>query len=373
MRPQVLARTGREIAFEVPLDDEPPFTVWLRSDDTPLELTGAAVVAAVLVPCMARSVPIDAPLPLDRRFRSGLHRIQAILATWYPELTPVPVEAPDSGPEPAPTATGCFFTGGVDSFHVALTRRDEVDQLVFVHGFDVPLAGAPRLAAAVTERLDRAAADLGRPLVRVVTNLHEYSDAARARWGTHYHGAALATVAHGLGAGLGRLLVGATHSYTDQFPWGSHPLLDPHWSSAGLGLEHVGAEADRVDKVAVLADSPPAMAHLRVCWQNPDQAYNCGRCPKCVRTMVALRTVGALDRCATLPHEVDLDAVEALPIPNRNILARQAELIAHLRRRGDDPELLAACEANLRAVGPSGIDWGTGWTAVIPDLSEGGR
>lgn len=369
----MVARTGPEIAFEAPVDDGASMTVWLRGGGQALELTGAMIVAAVLVPAMARAEAVTCPLPLDERFRTGLDRIQPILATWYPELTPVPVEAP-TGPVGTPgRETACFFTGGVDSFHAALTHADRVDRLVFVHGFDVPVSGAPRLSRAVIERLDRAAADLGRPLVRVATNLHEYSDAARARWGTHYHGAALAAVAHGLGAGPGRLLVGATHSYTDQFPWGSHPLLDPHWSSASVTLEHVGAEADRVDKVEVLADSAPAMAHLRVCWQNPDEAYNCGRCAKCVRTMVALRIVGALERCATLPHEIDLAAVEALPIPNRNILARQAELITHLRRRGDDPELLAACEANLRTVGPAGVDWGTGWTAVVPDLLDGGR
>jgi hypothetical protein len=359
---------GREVAFSIDHGDGRQHHVWLRSDQVELSLSGPALLAAALLPSMQRGTALHGDLPIDDRCRAGLDRAQQVLATWHPELTPVAIEAPSGPSLPPEPRTGSFFTGGVDSFHAALTWEAEVDDLVFVHGFDVPLTGAPRLREAVVDGLHRMTGDLSRPLIEIETNLHEYSDAVGSPWGTHYHGPALAVVAHVLGARLGQMLVASTHDYTDQFPWGSHPLLDPLWSSSAVALEHVGGEADRVDKIALLAQSPTAMANLRVCWQNPDETYNCGRCLKCIRTMIALEIVGALDRCATLPDEIDLDAVRTLPIPNRNILARHAELLRHLRASGEHAELLAACEDNLRVVGPGNVDWGTGWTTIIPEL-----
>ena len=53
-----------------------------------------------------------------------------------------------------------------------------------------------------------------------------------------------------------------------------------------LGRIHDGAEARRCDKLRRLAESAPALKGLRVCWQ--DAGFNCGRCEKCLRTMIAL-------------------------------------------------------------------------------------
>jgi len=41
---------------------------------------------------------------------------------------------------------GCFFTGGVDSFFTYLRHRNEVTDLIFVHGYDVDLDDLPRRA-----------------------------------------------------------------------------------------------------------------------------------------------------------------------------------------------------------------------------------
>ena len=74
----------------------------------------------------------------------------------------------------------------------------------------------------------------------------------------------------------------------------SHPALDPLWSTEAVEVVHDGAETRRVDKVAALAASPLALRYLRVCWENRGGAYNCGRCGKCMRTMVDLDLAGAL-------------------------------------------------------------------------------
>jgi hypothetical protein len=118
-----------------------------------------------------------------------------------------------------------------------------------------------------------------------------------------------------------------------------------------------------------VAKSDVAMRHLRVCWENRDGTYNCGTCRKCIRTQIALRIAGRLEACETLPDDIDLDEVRRLPLGDVNTIARHAELVHHLRALGTEPELLAACEDDLRHWDPADTRWGThDWTAVLPDL-----
>ena len=81
------------------------------------------------------------------------------------------------------------------------------------------------------------------------------------------------------------------------------------------------------------------MRHLRVCWQNPDNAYNCGRCEKCFRTMLDLWVVGALDRCDTLPHQFDEQALALLKIPAHLVSFWQAA-IDRATARDMDPDVI---------------------------------
>jgi hypothetical protein len=48
--------------------------------------------------------------------------------------------------------------------------------------------------------------------------------------------------------------------------------------------------------VLAIAEDPVAHVTLRVCWLNPDQSNNCGRCEKCLRTMTSLAAAGVLSR-----------------------------------------------------------------------------
>ena len=93
--------------------------------------------------------------------------------------------------------------------------------------------------------------------------------------------------------------------------------------------------------------SPVALEHLRVCWENLEGAYNCGRCEKCIRTMVNLTVAGALDRCQTFDRELDLFEIAHLPIHDANDRTFVEENCEALAARGGDPELLRALETSL--------------------------
>jgi len=128
----------------------------------------------------------------------------------------------------------------------------------------------------------------GKTLIPVETNHYQF--------GYRYNlsrnltqGSALASVALLLGFPCGYLP--SSRSYDELTPLGSHPLTDPLWSNECVEIIHDGAEVRRIDKVRKIAECESALANLRVCFD--DVNVNCGRCAKCLRTMISLRLLGA--------------------------------------------------------------------------------
>lgn len=88
------------------------------------------------------------------------------------------------------------------------------------------------------------------------------------------------------------------------------------------------------------------MEHLRVCWKNPDGAFNCGECEKCLRTRTNLRAGGAEGRCATLPARLDVRELMHVPVTTSG--GRYArENLELARERGDD-EFVKAMHTLIR-------------------------
>ena len=100
-------------------------------------------------------------------------------------------------------------------------------------------------------------------------------------------------------------------------------------------------------KAAAIAQHDVALKTLRVCWWNPGGAYNCGRCEKCLMTMVSLRAVGSLERCETLPQHVEPWRVARLPISTPSTRFFMTENLRALEESGRDPELAAAVRTCL--------------------------
>ncbi|HEX5416782.1 MAG TPA: hypothetical protein VFZ25_14025 [Chloroflexota bacterium] len=177
-------------------------------------------------------------------------------------------------------------------------------------------------------------------MVEVETNVKSFADHFAA-WAEHYHGAALASVAHFLAPRFARVYLSATNDYNELWGWGSHPLADPLWSTEQTEIVHTGCEAKRVEKILAISNCDTALRWLRVCWQNRDGAYNCGECEKCLMTMASLRIAGVLDRCKTFESPLDLDKLSQLD-PNRDNVRRAEANLQVLEWRGPDPELAVA-------------------------------
>lgn len=299
-----------------------------------------------LLPAMKVGIPLRLPGEVSPRLLGSCSLIQDLLHVWEEDFHRTRVEAePRSEPGAPGSGVACFFSGGVDSFYSVLRHLDEVTHLVLVHGFDIAVERSP-LRDAASRMASEVAQALGKTLVEVETNVRTFTD-RYANW-LLFHGPVLATVALFHQRSFRKVIIPATHTYAHLYPMGTHPLLDPLWSTEVTEFVHDGAESNRVEKVGFIATSNVAMKWLRVCAWNPNSEYNCGRCEKCLRTMINLRLNDALDRCRTLPSELDRRRVSTMLVGDHpSEKAHVQENLSAIRRQGGDPGLERALERAL--------------------------
>jgi hypothetical protein len=117
-------------------------------------------------------------------------------------------------------------------------------------------------------------------------------------------GACFAAIGHLFSTRLSSLSINSCHDIPLIKPYSSHPLLNPNYSSSDLKIRHEGITLSRFAKTRLVADWDFALKYLRVC--NRVEHYkpgmlNCGKCEKCVRTMVAFLALGKLEKATCFP------------------------------------------------------------------------
>jgi hypothetical protein len=271
-----------------------------------------------------------------------------IYAAWVSGVRRPSIACDVADPRTQPrSGGGLFFSCGVDSFFSLLKdvegrthRKDRISHLILIGGFDV-WPGHDTLFGMLDTHASQIAAETGRELAVVRCNARQLFNTAIS-W-DFYHGSVLASTAHALGGVLGRCVIPSTHTYAELLPWGSDPLLDPLWSTEGVDVIHDGCETTRTEKVQRLAEWPLALQHLRVCWPDWIEEYNCGRCEKCIRTMIALHIAGALPRSRTFPRVLDPAHIRAVPlITGASSLGYMIELLGVLKTRPEDTVIARA-------------------------------
>jgi hypothetical protein len=346
-----------ELSFDARIGGEAT-SVWLRTE-TPVTPNADAVMAASVMPAMRHGGTLRIADPVSPRVLRGLREHQAIQRAWSfdwiaPEpLREVEVVAPARQPD-SPRATGrvaAFFSGGVDSWATVLENPDITD-LVFVRGFDLAWEGPhARLADEVEAEMRQAAEELGLPLHVVATNLRAMSD-PHIGWGLYY-GNAAASVALFLAPLFDRVLLASPSDYEVQGRWGAVWGVTSLWSSEDLEIDEHGGSRSRVERLERLIENPVACRSLRVCWENPGGAYNCGRCGKCLHTLVALEAIGAREQVTTFPSGLDLDPANfsRVAIGDTHVLSFWEDALDAARdaKRGDLEAAVAPVVAKGRA------------------------
>jgi hypothetical protein len=280
--------------------------------DAPMASTPDWEVPLLLFKSMMAGTDIEIDRPISARLAGNLDHLQDIFTGWIDGARTVRITAPVAEERPS-AGVSMFFSAGVDSFHSLIKHRDEIDTIVMIHGFDIPLDNPGSWAEA--EKLGRrTAAIFGKRLVIVRTNVH-YGVQMPCAW-RWYWGPTLAAIAHALAPVHAKVYIASGYSYAEMKPDSSSPLTDPLWSSEAVTIVHDGGER-RIDKVRRLAEHPDTLPLLRVCWENTGE-NNCGQCEKCIRTMLPLLALGVPYGDA-FPGMVTPRQVRALEVPYRSL------------------------------------------------------
>ena len=356
-----LRREPGELSFEAHLAGSEPQRIWFRSE-TEVTPSADAALAACLLPAMRHGGSLEIEAPISPRLLRQQREYQAIQRVWSFDWTSgeEPLEdhevvAPtrDQSP-PSPTCwVATFFSGGVDSFATILANP-EITDLIFIRGVDIlpRLAHQDGLAEEVEARLHAAAGELGKTLHVVETNIRDLSDPL-VRWEC-YFSCPLLAVSHFFAPLFDRVLITGDADHEAQPLMGTAMLIDHLWSSEGLAVEDFGGRLSRHQRVGMIAADPVVRRTLRTCWENPDGAYNCGRCRKCTQTMLSLELYGALQEVETFPPDIDLDRLAGFTLDQAISLVIWEDLLDTIREQGRadlEPPVAALVEKGRRTMG----------------------
>jgi hypothetical protein len=187
------------------------------------------------------------------------------------------------------------------------------------------------------------AEDAGLTLIPIHTNIRSLGPEDDREfwdefWLKEFMGATFSAVAHAFAKRLTKVSINACHHIRDLVSYSSHPLIDMNYASRDLRIRYEGITMSRFEKTKLIAGWDLALQHLRVC--NRTDLYqpgllNCGKCEKCVRTMLALLALGVLEKTSVFPvrevnEELVMTAVQLTP----DIFTLYGELMAPLEEKG---------------------------------------
>jgi hypothetical protein len=284
------------------------------------------------------------------RLKEGLETVMALLRHWTDgQFNPLSIEAPLARTARHPDKVrqaAIFLSGGMDSLAAlkllkdtyAPTHPGHPKDALLVHGFDIGGVIERGAKYHVFERAKSAmrpvASDAGLSLIPVYTNIRHLCD-NRDLWLNQFFGAVLAAAAHAFAPRINLAWLASSYDIPNLHPCGSHPLLDPEYGSYDLRIRHRDVGLSRMQKLKLVAGWDVAFQNVRVCLANVPDRLNCGRCEKCVRTMLELEALGLLDKTdAFAENAVDPSWLDAFSITIRVREPFYETLVGPLRKRG---------------------------------------
>lgn len=85
--------------------------------------------------------------------------------------------------------------------------------------------------------------------------------------------------------------------------WGSNPITDLMLSSDAVQVVSDDVAYDRIMKAEVVKNWNLAKDKMRVCWAGEDKSKNCGKCEKCIRTMLDFIACGVTEPLNMFPKD----------------------------------------------------------------------
>jgi hypothetical protein len=263
-----------------------------------------------------------------------------------------------------PDRAGFFFSGGIDCLATLWVNRLNFPSIhpgylrdgLLIYGQNIESDTSADTFKKAYLELSAVTAETGVSLIPVYTNVRQLDENKRV---FHInHGAILGAVAHAFSGELTSVCVSASDSIPglaivkslSPKPYGSHPLLDPCFSSSELKILHDGINLTRLEKTKLISDWDSGLRNIKVCGPNWP-GNNCGRCEKCIRTMLELLASGVLAKSGAFPAiDISAEQVENLhirkPVFDYGVDDDYLELISPLKEIGRH-DLAAAIETAL--------------------------
>lgn len=340
------------VTYETPVPRS--FRVYFELIDAPGPICSRAdpFLIGFLFPAMLLGEDIQIEGEVDPELLATIRRnVVPLVRRWCPYLSDVAIRCDEASPSTIRQNNGgsvLAFSGGLDACYTAVKHLDKIDSLVVSWGFDVR-SHQKDLWERTLPVIQSVADLLEKPLCVVHTNIREVShyQALRTRRGKinpHYftlgrsgpNGPFLASIGRCLAPFASRYWIGASNTYDMLYPFGTHPLLDPMWSTPEQEVLHDGCEAGRSEKFAFLLEHRPSLlGKLRVCWLPGPGELNCSRCEKCLRSMAELRLNHAEEQATAFKWPLDLEAVARLKVRRRAPRKYWLQLREKARERGD--------------------------------------
>ncbi len=355
---------NQRIDLTIRLEEE-THNIFFATKNAPLHFDLDALLGFTFPICMIKGADWLPAGQLNQAIWDNLPRIMDFFQAWKPRIyrPKLPNVTPVVRPENPQKNVGLFFTGGVDSFFTLFKYMEQVTDLVYIHGLEMSLEKYA-LRREISQMLERVGRELGKNIIEVETNLRKFTSTYASRPATH--GFELAGIAYLLQEHFNQVWIANGVTYDQMRPSSLHPEVTPLLQSPVMKILFDGHDLTRLEKTAILArraenlskkpddyihvtkeQSQLAMETLRICNENRGGAYNCGTCPKCLRTMLDLRLVNALDFCTTFKEPLDLKRVRRMDLSNTSNASFIKQSLHELERSHRDPELQAALRAAL--------------------------
>jgi hypothetical protein len=243
---------------------------------------------------------------------------------------------------------GLFFSGGIDALSTLVVNRLEyplahpgsIKDGLLVCGLEIQ---DPVIFGLVLDSLKVLADDAHISLIPIFTNIRSLGpEEDNVFWGEFWRkefmGATFSAIAHALDQRLNRVSINSSEVIQDVVPYGTHPLIDPCFSSSDLRIRHEGITLSRLEKTKLVSTWNLALQRIRVC--NDTQRYrqgrlNCGLCEKCIRTMLALKALGVLNQTTVFPHtDISVEFIKSKLHLEDDVLSYYPEMISALYANG---------------------------------------
>lgn len=241
------------------------------------------------------------------------------------------------------------FSGGLDSAYLNyslvkgdLAQNSRIRRTILIQGADIPLS-EEKAFQNLYKRVSTMTGDLGINLVTLKTNVRDYIK----NW-EHAYGTVIAGALHFFQSDADYGLTADYSFLSYKIPYGLNPFTDQYLSSKNFQFKVKGVSLSRTDRAAVIKDWSIGLNNLFVCWEGKDRNTNCGKCEKCIRTILNFKAVG-VNHLGCMTREVTEHSLTDSLVRSQLTLSFYKDIAGYGREHKSlPPDLMLALSRQIR-------------------------